>query len=195
MGCITGTKIRDVFTRVKSLGKRSKITKVTPLLAKQFKDSDIGALLAVKYGRDHEKDARQAFSEAVVKKHKNGKLLSSGLIASSSFQYIRSSPDNLFVCSCCETGPVPVKYKCAYKIRDKTVQEAYAEMDYLSLGEDGQIHLKTEHKYFSQVTAQIALLKASFGYFVVWTPKGDPFIEKIPLQQQHWEEMERNAVI
>ncbi len=57
IGCFTGTRIRDVLTRVKSLGKRSKITKVTPLLSKLFKYRDIDALPAVKNGRDHEKEA------------------------------------------------------------------------------------------------------------------------------------------
>ena len=194
-GCITGTKIRDVFTRVKSLADRSKKPKMTPMIGKLFKERDIGSLPAVKYGRDHEDDARRSFSEEIVKKHKNGKLLSSGLVVNPTFPFIRVTPDNLFVCSCCKDGPVPVEYKCAYKIRDKTVLEGSHEVDYLVKADNGDLHLKEKHKYYSQVTAQIALLGAKYGYFVVWTPKGEPFIEQIYLNRSHWNDLERNAVI
>ena len=84
VGCITGTKIRDVSTKTTKLVRTGKSTKpkVSPLLARLFKNFDIGSLPAVKHGREHEEDARRAFCEAVAKKHRNGKVLESGLVAS-----------------------------------------------------------------------------------------------------------------
>ena len=166
-GCITGTKIRDVFTRVQSLADRSKKPKMTPMIGKLFKERDIGSLPAVKYGRDYEDDARRSFSEEIVKKHKNRKLLSSGLVVNATFPFIRVTPDNVFVCSCCKDGPVPVEYKCAYKIRDETIREGFHEVDYLVEADNGDLHLKEKHKYYSQVTAHIALKGAKSGYFLV----------------------------
>ena len=194
-GCITGTKIRNVFTRVKSLADRSKKPKMTPIIGKLFKQRDIGSLPAVKYGRDHEDDTRRSFSEEIVRKHKNGKLPSSGLVVNLTFPFSRETPDNVFVCSCCKDGSVPVECKCPYKIRDKSIQEGFHEVDYVVEADNGDLHLKEKHTYHSQGTAQIALLGAKRGYFVVWTPKGEPFIEQIYLNRSHWNELERNAVI
>ncbi len=196
VGCVTGTKIRDVFTKMNSIARsRGKSGRVTPLLAKFFKDTEIGSIPAVKFGREHEEDARKAFHEKVVAKHERGKLLSSGLVASQAFPYIRASPDNVFTCACCKVKPMPVEYKCPFKIREKTVIEGFKELDFLKEDTDGSIHLKKQHKYYSQLTAQTALLGAEAGFFVVWTENGDPFVEKVPFDEGHWAEMERNAVI
>ena len=109
-------------------------------------------------------------------------MLSSGLVVNPTFLFVRVTPDNVFVCSCCKDGLVPVEYKCPYKIRDKTIPEGFHEVDYLVKADNGDPHLKEKHNYHSQVTAKIALLAAKSGYFVVWTPKGEPFIEKIYLK-------------
>ena len=195
VGCITATKIKDVCTKVQSIAKsRGKKIKVTPLLARLFKDKDISALPAVKYGREHETDAKKAFGEHIVKKHQNGRLLDSGLVASHSFPFIRATPDSIFTCKCCDGGKVPVEYKCSYKLRDKCVLDAFKELDYLEERE-GKICLSKSHKYYSQVTTQTALLGANYAFFVVWTPIGDPFIEKIDFDSSHWAELERNAKI
>ena len=197
IGCITGTKIRDVSTKTAKLVRVGKNTrpKVSPLLARLFRNFDIGSLPAVKYGREHEEDARRAFCEAVAKKHRNGKVLESGLVASRTFPFVRATPDNVFTCTCCEENRVPVEYKCPYKIRSKTVQDGAMELDFLEVGPQGQISLKKAHKYYSQVTTQIALVGAQFGYFVVWTPIGEAFVQQVAFDKEHWAELERNAVV
>eukprot|EP00795_Rhopilema_esculentum_P007357 gene7357-13089_t len=169
VGCITATKIKDVCTKVQSIGKSSgKKIKVTPLLARLFKDKDISALPTVKYGREHETDAKKAFGEHIVKKHQNGRLLDSGLVASHSFPFIRATPDSIFTCKCCDGGKVPVEYKCSYKLCDKcigiyNVLDAFKELDYLEERE-GKICLSKSHKYYSQVTTQTALLGANYAF-------------------------------
>ncbi len=83
--------------------------------------------------------------------------------------------------------PIAVKYKCPFKIRQKTVIDRCKELDFLKKDPDGSIHLKKEHKYYSQLT--------DYCYFEVWTENGDPFIEKVPVNKGHWKGMERNAII
>ena len=112
------------------------------MLARLFRNFDIGSLPAVKHGREHEEDARRAFFEAVAKEHHNGKLLESGLVASRTFPFIRAMPDNIFTCTCCEPNRVPVEYKCPYKIRNKTVKDGAIELDFLEVGLQGQISIK-----------------------------------------------------
>ncbi len=194
VGCITASKIKDVCSKVEELSKsRNKAVKTTPLLSRMFKDFNLDFIPAVKYGRNHEKDARKAFAENEVKKHQNGRLLDCGLIASKSFPFIRATPDNIFICRCCDAN-VPVEYKCPFKIREKSVAEAYGELDFLEQV-NGSIQLKRKHKYYSQVTAQTALLEAKHAFFVVWTPAGELFVEKIPFDKEHWSLLERNAIL
>ena len=62
-GCITATKIRDVFTKVNAISRsKAKAPKITPLLGKLLKDNDIGMLPAIEWGRKHEEDAKKPFS-------------------------------------------------------------------------------------------------------------------------------------
>ena len=71
-----------MITKTNSLmcsGANGKFPKVIPLLARLLRDFEIGQLPAVQFGPDREDDARKAFSETVVKIHKNGKLLQSGI--------------------------------------------------------------------------------------------------------------------
>ena len=198
IGCITATKIKDVSTKVKTLARlRGKRVKVTPLLARICKENDIGFIPAVKYGKEHEHLARKSFCDNIVKKHLNGKLLDCGLLASSSFPFIRATPDNIFTCRCCgeNSDKVPVEIKCPFKIKDKNVLEAYEELDFLEKNAHGEVCLSRSHKYYSQVTTQTALLGAKYAFFFVWTPIGDPLIEKIYYDAKHWAELERNAIV
>ena len=129
-----------------------------------------------------------------MKKHKNSKLSTSGLVTSKQLPFIRVSSDSVFTCSCCPESLFPVEYKCPYKIRDKSFSDSWKDLDFF-YESDGNILLAKDHKYYSQVTAQISLKDAKAGYFVVWTPVGEPFIQKIPLDQEHRRELERNAII
>ncbi len=103
VGCVAGTKLKEVYTKINSIAQSTgKSRKITLLLARFFKDVEIGSIPAVKFGREHEEDVRKAFHEKVVEKHERGKLLQSGLVASQAFPYIRASPDNIFKCLCCK---------------------------------------------------------------------------------------------
>ncbi len=145
------------------------------------------------YGREHEKDARAAFSEQEVKKHRKGKLLESGLLASLSFPLIKVSPANTFHCKCCEDGAKShVEYKFAYNMRDKN--DLMHMLNLTTLRKEKPSLLRTD-KYYSQVICQTALLGAKHGYYVVWTPVGSSFIVKNPIDAELWSELERNAVV
>ena len=160
VGCITGTKMREVITKVNTLAKKKKTQTVSLLLVKIFKEKSIKQLESVQWGKIHEDSARSAFFQKTVKAHKNGKLHTSGLITSKSFPYIRASPDNIFTCDCCPESPTTVEYKCPYKIKDKSVSAAWEETDFLEKQGD-RVALKRNHKYYTQVTGQMAVKNCS----------------------------------
>ena len=51
---------------------------------------------------------------------------------------------------------------------------------------DGVLSLNPSHKYYTQIQGQMALVGCSHGYFVVWTTKGLPFIEKVMFDYDFW---------
>ena len=74
------------------------------------------------------------------------------------------------------------------------MEDGAVELDFLEVSPQGQISLKKAHKYYSQVITQIALVGAQFGYFVVWTPIGEVFVQQIAHDREHRAELGRNAI-
>ena len=87
IGCITGTKIRDVSTKTAKLVCVCQNTKpkVSPLLARLFRNFEIGSLLAVKHGREREEDAGRAFCEAAAKNTAMGNVWNLGWLLAAPF--------------------------------------------------------------------------------------------------------------
>ena len=83
---------------------------------------------------------------------------------------------------------MPVEYKSVYAILEKTVAEGADSLSFLKRGDNGMLHLSKEHKYFSQINAQMAIMGAKYVYFV------QPFVEKISFDTNHWEECEKNSI-
>ena len=110
-------------------------------------------------------------------KHSHPKLLPCGLFILKSHPYIGATPDNIFTCKCWERR-ICVEYKCPHSIRELDVSESWYKTDFLEKV-NGAIQLKRNHKYFIQVTIQIAITGAEQCYFVVWITKGKPIIENI----------------
>ena len=91
------------------------------------------------------------------------------------------------MCKC--HGSAVIEIKCPFKIRNKTVREGASECDFLTIKEDNSIILKTSHKYYTQVTAQMALTKSKLCYFITWTEL-ETYIQKIHFDAGHWEKIE-----
>ncbi|XP_022792263.1 uncharacterized protein LOC111331423 [Stylophora pistillata] len=128
----------------------------------------------------------------MAKLHKNAKLHNCGLFVLKSHPYIGASPDNMFSCSCCQNACV--EYKCPYSIKDQKVEEGYKNTDFLETC-DGKLQLKRSHKYFFQVQGQMALTGLQTTYFVVWTLKGQPLVEKIDFDINLWKDIIAKLVI
>eukprot|EP00794_Sanderia_malayensis_P016402 gene16402-18039_t len=189
IGRITASNFHDIYNKVKKLlrqrGKAVK-SKVTPLLVKLMNHKDLGHIPAIRWGRMHEKDASKAFFTTIAKLHTNPKLHICGLFVLKSHPYIGASPDNIFSCSCCQNSCL--EYKCPFSIKDVTVEEGYKKTDFLE-NCDGKLQLKRNHKYFFQVQGQMALTGLETTYFVIWTMKGQPLVEKIAFDLNFWQDI------
>ena len=105
------------------------------------------------WGKQNEINAAEAFMKQEGIHHRNPKPLPSGLVISKSHPYIGGTPDNIFVCSCCDK--VYVEYKYTYSIRDYEVASPWNKTTLENV--DGVILLKRTHSYYDQVIGQMAL--------------------------------------
>ena len=67
-----------------------------------------------------------------------------------------------------------VEYKCPHKIRNESIAESWQKCDFLEVVND-RIQLKHSHKYYAQITGQMAITGYHRTYFVVFTTKDSIF--------------------
>ncbi|KAK0146667.1 hypothetical protein N1851_014006 [Merluccius polli] len=86
-------------------------------------------------------------------------------------QAVGASPDAIVTCTCCGKGCIEVK--CPAKYKDSTILDACSSDDRnFSLHVvDGQVHLKKNHQYYTQVQTQLFVTESAYYDFVVWTLK------------------------
>lgn len=197
LGRITGSVIHDVMTKTESIianRKKDFCPKYSPLVDKIVNGSpDISMLDPVKWGNLHEDDAIKTFMAEEATKHDGGlnNVRKCGLLVKTDEPFLGASPDGLFSCKCCGTAALEVK--CPYNINDQNIKENYQKVDFLEMC-DGTLRLKRSHKYFSQLTTEIALKDCSHGYIIVWTTV-DHFIEQVELDQRKWKRLHDAATL
>ena len=87
-----------------------------------------------------------------------------------------------------------MEYKCPFNIKNMSILEGRSKTDFLE-SKEGKIRLRRRHKYCTQVIGQMASSAGEKTFFVVWTPKGEPLIELIHFDLQHWKAVLANLVI
>lgn len=87
-----------------------------------------------------------------------------------------------------------MEYKCPYSVRGMLISEVWNKVEYLKMHE-GKLELKRGHRYYTQITEYMAMSGLERLFFVVWTGKGDPFVELIPFEAWFWQQVLPNLVI
>ena len=87
---------------------------------------------ALKYGRDIEIEAVNAFAEYIKNYDQDCIISECGLVLEKTMPYIGASSDRLISCSCC--GKACIEIKCAYTINHTELNEQ--NLDYLYKDED-----------------------------------------------------------
>ncbi|CAG2229693.1 unnamed protein product [Mytilus edulis] len=100
-----------------------------------------------------------------TQQHLDFSCTQSGFHVSNENPFLGASPDGITNCQCCGRGIVEIK--CPYKHKDNTIEHAAAIDSTFCL--DKNLHLKTNHRYYTQIQFQMYILKVTYCDFVVFT--------------------------
>ena len=126
-------------------------------------------LQPLKYGREMEPVARVKYAEMMsARGHKNLKTNECGLFVSPEHIYMAASHDAVVSCECCGEGLLEIK--CPLKTAHSDPQSCPPA--YLIRNDEGQLHLKPNHPYHTQVVMQLAVTNYKWCDFFVYTPHG-----------------------
>ena len=167
----------------------------TRLLEKIITRDSFFDCAAMKWGRDHEKEALDAFHASESEIHEAMSLHESGLLVSKN-GYVAASPDAVMTCAC--HGKFAVEVKCPFSLKDDTVTNnklISTKCDFLLWDADQErVTLKPKHKYRTQINSQMALLGVKQGYFIVWTRKS-VWYELIEFDPKLWHDVSSHLEI
>jgi len=145
--------------------------------------------VAMKYGIENEKLALEQY---VLLQHQNGHpdlLVSpSGFIVNPSFSYLGASPDAAVYDPSNTEQPFGfVEIKCPYSARETTPYDAAQNSGFCcTVNSNGDIVLKENHSYYSQIQGQMAIGDRPWCDFVIYTPR-QTYIQRIHFDERYWE--------
>lgn len=132
---------------------------------------------AITFGRDHEDIAIKLYENST-----NNSVEPCGLFIDVSNPFLGASPDGIVG----EEGIVEVK--CLASVKEETLSEAVKAKKNmcLELSKEGEIKLKKNHNYFYQIQGQLAITSRNWCDFIVYTKKGEIFVERIQKDTTFW---------
>ena len=142
----------------------------------------------IEYGKAMEKTA---LDEYVLYQQSHGHpdlyATSSGVLVSLMHSFLAASPDaNIYDPTSCDPFGF-AEIKCAYKYRDLTPEQAAENSDFMLCRElNGDLSLKPNHVYRSQIQGQMGIGGRKWCDFIVYTSKGI-HIQRINFDRQFWE--------
>ena len=126
---------------------------------------------AIRWGREHEDVVFDIYSSEMNKHHPHLTLHKSGMYIGEP-GYLGASPDGVLVN---DTNTICgiIEIKCPYSAAKLTVKEACSLCNdfYCYLDDNSELNLKENHAYYYQVQGTMAITKADFCDFIIWTPK------------------------
>lgn len=184
---ITASKAHDVKTRMFTvLRKGVENTDLTSILGKiDGKAAQNCELPALKYGRSMETEAANTFTQLFSETHSNVKVTECGIFLHEEMPFLGGSPDRIVTCDCC--GKACLEIKCPFSIRHTSPQDQAVSLPYLEKGNNNEISLKRNHRYFTQCQIQMASTKTTQCYFFVWTSHGS-HLEKVYFDNSLWDQ-------
>uniref|UniRef100_A0A3Q2NZ35 YqaJ viral recombinase domain-containing protein n=1 Tax=Fundulus heteroclitus TaxID=8078 RepID=A0A3Q2NZ35_FUNHE len=152
-GRFTASKAHDVLVRQPITNPDSLIKRIVG-----YKVYDLSKSAAVKWGTEREDECRQAYSLHQKERHIIFTCRLSGFVIDPNHPFLGASPDGAVNCDCC--GNEILEVKCPFKHRNDFCLDA-------------TLHLKENHRYYTQVQIQMFLTKSQYCDFVVFT-KSEP---------------------
>ena len=126
----------------------------------------ISKIPAIKWGIDHECEARKVYVRKMKETHQFFKVELAGLCVNPLSPHLGASSDGLVSCSCCDScGLGVLEVKCPFSVRRTVPTHAsYFET------RDGVVRLSRKHDYYYQIQGQMVILERDYCDFVCWTP-------------------------
>ena len=112
-------------------------------------------------------------------------VLKSGLVVSLDAPYLGASPDGKVIDNGCSILFGLSEVKCPETNFLVTSLDACSDSNFFLENRNGELKLKRNHKYSSQVRGLLEVTGARWCDFVVYTSKGMS-IERIPFDDQYW---------
>ncbi|KAK3917094.1 Ubiquitin carboxyl-terminal hydrolase 36 [Frankliniella fusca] len=156
----------------------------------------------MKYGIDHEEDARKAYVQWKKETDPSIEVEIVGLGANTNYPGLGCSPDGIVTSSIEEHKLLEIKIPYARRNNDpKTFNnwpQKWKKSFCLYYNDSNELLLKRNHPYYDQVQVQMGVLEFSKCDLYVWTPMGSECVTvkfdperwnelKTALQKFHWE--------
>ncbi|XP_071119026.1 uncharacterized protein [Haliotis cracherodii] len=168
-GRITGTKAHDILVMKDTTDPTNTIKRIMG-----YSSRDLTKIKAVAWGIDNEDKARICYSMHQSRQHVNFRCRRAGVLICASKPCIGASSDGTVFCDCCGKGCIEIK--CPYKHRDTDITTAAQDKGFCL---NGDLMLKTGHKYYTQVQLQMYVHNVTYCDFVVFS-NVDMVIARIP---------------
>ncbi|CAC5369625.1 unnamed protein product [Mytilus coruscus] len=163
-GRVTASKAHDVLRMREQTSPDNLVRRVCG-----YNSYDLSRKDAVRWGIEHEDEAREAYISHQKTTHINFECKLAGFFVNSKHPFVGASPDGITTCDCCGKGTLEVK--CPFKHKDTPIDKVPAKDSNFCL--DNMLQLKQNHRYYTQVQLQMYLTESSYSDFVVYT-KCDP---------------------
>lgn len=183
-GMITGTTIRRVFTKMVSI-TNGKSNESDSLVKTIVGDSKFRGNRATRYGTQNEDYAVREYERMTASKHRNFRVLKSGLLVYKKHAFIGGSPDGICCCDCHSNWILEVK--CPLTLKDKSVEQ----FTHSFLNQNSTV--KKNHPYYAQLQTNMAISQLHQSDFVLWSNKGCKIIT-IKFDPEHWNDLLSQAV-
>ena len=170
-------KLRITASIMKEVCHRKPTTSCIAFVQKKIHPKPLNTV-AVHYGRTHESDAISSYLDYYHSRGVAIELRLCGLVVDVSLPWLAASPDGIVMDP--KYGEGCLEVKCPLSCETITVKEACRKVTAFCLIEqDGVISLSKFHSYFYQVQTQMHVTNCKWCDFVVWSPLGAPFIQRI----------------
>lgn len=181
-GRITASNFHCVMTRMKTYSTDPS-TDMTKLLKRLCGYTDCVGLqenVAIKYGRNMEDEAIEAYSRQHKKDCGNAKIERCGIFILQNAAYLGASPDGLVSCGKCGLGVIEIK--CPLTASHE--KPCSKNVSCLTSTVSGDC-LNTAHMYYTQIQGQMAISGRHWCDFFVYSRHGF-YLERIKFNPGFW---------
>ena len=185
-GRITASNFHKVNSKMLSLKKQNQNCSPTSLVNFLLSGRN-PVTVEMKHGKAMEPHAKKAYEKVQKVAHKRFRTRESGLHVSQSNPFLGATPDIIVSCECCEDLGI-CEIKCPYSIKDQIL--SHVNYQHLTLTDD-RVELSHKSSYYTQIQGQLAIVKAEYCDFFVYTSHGH-HIERIHFDPSFWQNVSKN---